>query len=198
MGLTGAVQEDDYLAIPSSVHFRRRATWIVALGFLGFVSGYIFESFADTMGTMIILAFFLPMLVATGGNTGAQSATVVIRALALRQIHTLDTLRVLWKELKISIMLSLVLVGIALVRIVGFPPSGEAAVAFPLAHIAVVVCLALGLQVISSALIGAALPLGASMLRLDPAVVASPALTTMVDITGLLIYFGIAKLLLPI
>jgi len=198
MGLTGAVLEEDYLSIPSIVHFRRRAVWIVALAALSFVSGYIFQSFADTLGTMLILAFFMPMLVATGGNTGSQSATVVIRAIALEQISAADVVRVLWKELRISIMLSAVLVVVALFRIFVLSSSDEAAGGFSMIQVATVVGLALGVQVISSTLIGAMLPLAASKMKLDPALVASPALTTTVDITGLLIYFGTAKLLLGI
>ncbi len=198
MGLTGAVQEDDYLSVPAAVHFRRRAAWIVALAALSFLSGYIFQSFADTLGTMLILAFFMPMLVATGGNTGSQAATVVIRALALEQIGAADVIRVLWKELRISMMLSVLIVVVALVRIFLLSSGDEAASGFSPVQIATVVGIALGLQVISSTLIGAVLPLAASKAKLDPAVVASPALTTTVDITGLLIYFGTAKLLLGI
>jgi magnesium transporter len=198
MGLTGAVPEDDYLSVPFYVHFQRRALWIVALAALSFVSGYIFQSFADTLGTMLILAFFMPMLVATGGNTGSQSATVVIRALALEQIEASDVLRVLWKEMRISMMLSAVVVAVAMVRIFVLSPGGANAGGFSHVQIATVVGLALGLQVISSTLLGALLPLAAFRAKLDPAVVASPALTTMVDITGLLIYFGTAKLLLGV
>lgn len=198
MGLTGAVQEEDYLSVPYYVHFKRRAVWVVALAALSFVSGFIFQSFADTLGTMLILAFFMPMLVATGGNTGSQSATVVIRALALQQIQAGDLLEVLWKELRISLMLSGVLVVVALIRILLESPDSGSAGAFSLTQVATVVGLALGLQVISSTLIGALLPLVASKFKMDPAVVASPALTTMVDITGLLIYFGTAKIMLGI
>jgi magnesium transporter len=198
MGLTGEVREEDYLSVPSVVHFQRRAVWVVTLALLSFVSGFIFQSFADTLGTMLILAFFMPMLVATGGNTGSQSATVVIRALALQQIGANDILRVIWKEFRISIMLSSVLVAVALLRIFLFPSSGETPEELSLSLVATVVGFALGLQVITSTLIGAILPLVASRAKLDPAVVASPALTTMVDITGLLIYFGTAKLLLGI
>ena len=198
MGLTGAVPEEDYLSVPPLVHFKRRAIWIVTLAGLSFVSGYIFQSFADTLGSMLILAFFMPMLVATGGNTGSQSATVVIRALALDQLRASDILMVLWKELRISVMLSGLLVLVAMVRIFVLSPAGEFTGGFSSLQIATVVGLALGLQVISSTLIGAILPLAAFKAKLDPAVVASPALTTMVDITGLLIYFGTAKLLLGI
>ncbi len=198
MGLTGAVQEEDYLSVPSMVHFRRRAVWVVLLAALGLVSGAILEMFEDTLTAVFMLAFYMPMLVGTGGNTGSQAATVVIRALALQQVKAADILRVLWKELRISLMLSLILVFVALLRVFLFSPSSRTAGGFSLLQVGSVVCLALGLQVISSTLIGAMLPLIASKLKLDPAVVASPALTTTVDITGLLIYFGIAKLLLGV
>jgi len=198
MGLTGTVPEEDYLSIPSMVHFRRRAVWVVVLAIVGLASGAILELFEDTLTTVIILAFYMPMLIDTGGNTGSQAATVVIRALALQQIRTADILRVLWKELRISILLSLVLVFVSMGRIFLFTPSSKTTGGFSLLEIGTVVALALGVQVISSTLIGAMLPLAASKAKLDPAVVASPALTTMVDITGLLIYFGVAKLLLGI
>jgi len=198
MGLTGEVREEDYLSVPSLVHFRRRAIWVVALAMLGLVSGAILEIFEDTLTAVFILAFYMPMLIGTGGNTGSQSATVVIRALALQQIKAADILHVLWKELRISIMLSLILVLVSLLRIFLLAPSSQTTGGFSLVQVGTVVALALGIQVISSTLIGAILPLIASRMKLDPAVVASPALTTMVDITGLLIYFGTAKLLLGI
>jgi magnesium transporter len=105
---------------------------------------------------------------------------------------------VLWKELRISILLSLILVFVSMGRIFLFAPSSQTTGGFSLFQIGSVVALALGIQVILSTLIGAMLPLAASKAKLDPAVVASPALTTTVDITGLLIYFGTAKLLLGI
>lgn len=198
MGLTGAVPEEDYLSIPSMVHFRRRAVWVVALAALGLVSGAILEIFEDTLTAAYILAFYMPMLIGTGGNTGSQAATVVIRALALEQVRASDILRVLWKELRISILLSLILVFVSMGRIFLFAPSSQTTGGFSLFQIGSVVAIALGIQVILSTLIGAMLPLAASKAKLDPAVVASPALTTTVDITGLLIYFGTAKLLLGI
>lgn len=198
MGLTGEVREEDYLSIPSRVHFRRRVTWLVALAALGLVSGAIVQSFEKTLSAMLILAFYMPMLADTGGNTGSQSATVVIRALALRQIRATDLFPVLWKELKISLMLSLILVLVSLARILFFSTGGQVTGGFSLLQIGAVIALALGLQVISATLIGAALPLIATKMKQDPAVVASPALTTVVDITGLLLYFGTVKLLLGI
>ncbi|RJP65293.1 MAG: magnesium transporter [Candidatus Abyssobacteria bacterium SURF_17] len=198
MGLTGAVQEENYLAVPPVVHFRRRAIWIVTLALLGLVSGAILQLFQDVLTGVFILAFYMPMLAGTGGNAGSQAATVVVRALALQQIRASDIARVLWKELRVSIMLSVVLVAVSLIRIFLFAPRADTTGGFSLPRVGTVVALALGLQVITSTLIGAVLPLLAAKLKVDPAVVASPALATAVDITGLLIYFGTAKLMLGI
>lgn len=196
MGLTGLVQEEDYLSVPSLVHFRRRVTWLIVLAFLGLVSGAIVQSFEKTLSTLLILAFYMPMLADTGGNAGSQSATVVIRALALRQLKASDLARVLWKELKVSIMLSVVIVIVSLIRVFFLTPGAGGTGGFAVMDVATVIALALGLQVISSTILGAFLPLLADWFKLDPAVVASPALTTVVDITGLLIYFTTAKIIL--
>jgi magnesium transporter len=198
MGLTGQVQEENYLSVPAVVHFRRRAIWLVGLAMFGLVSGAILELFENVLTTVFVLAFYMPMLAGTGGNTGSQAATVVIRALALRQITAADIPRVLWKELRVSLMLSLILVIVAIARIYLFTSSSDSTGGFSLVRVGTVVVLALGIQVISSTLIGAILPIVASKFKVDPAVVASPALATAVDITGLLIYFGLAKLLLGV
>lgn len=111
---------------------------------------------------MAILASFMPMLADTGGNAGSQSATLVISALALKEITPRDALKILAKEFKVAFLMAI----------------------------------ALAIQIMSSTLTGAFLPLIASSLRLDTAVVASQLLTTVVDITGLFIYFSVAKLIL--
>jgi magnesium transporter len=173
--------------------------WAVTLAFFGLISGAILELFQDTLTSVFVLAFYLPMLIGTGGNTGSQAATVVVRALALRQIRAGDIARVLWKELRVSLMLSVSLILVALLRVFLFSPiPGPTTGGFSLIQIGAVVSLALGLQVISATLIGALLPIIAAKLKIDPAVVASPALATAVDITGMLIYFGLAKLMLGI
>ncbi|RJP26739.1 MAG: magnesium transporter [Candidatus Abyssobacteria bacterium SURF_5] len=199
MGLTGEVQDENYLAVPATAHFRRRAFWAVTLALLGLISGAVLEMFEDTLTSVFILAFYLPMLIGTGGNTGSQAATVVVRALALRQIRPGNIFEVVWKELRVSLMLSMALILVALIRVFLFSPApGPTTGGFSLIEISTVVALALGLQVISATLIGALLPILASKAKIDPAVVASPALATSVDITGMLIYFGLAKLMLGI
>ncbi|MFU8780646.1 MAG: magnesium transporter [Kiritimatiellia bacterium] len=175
-------------------HFRNRVWWVVGLAAVGLLSGQIVHHYEDLIEKYIILAMFLPLLADAGGNTGSQSATLVIRALALGEVRMRDIWRVISKEAMVAAMLGLVLGSVAFLRIVLLPgalPDGMGAV-----RIAYAVALALTLQVISATLLGALLPLAASRFKLDPAVVASPALTTAVDVTGLLIYFGCASLIL--
>lgn len=181
-----------YLETSAWEHFTRRVWWVVGLAAVGLISGFVIESFQDVLSSFIILAVYMPMMAATGGNTGSQSTTVVIRALGLQQIGMGDAFKVLWKEFSIAVLLSLALIALTFLKVQYFSfdavlPSGHT-----LNQIAWVVSGALGMQVISSTLAGAILPLIAAKFSFDPAVVAAPALTTVVDISGLLIYFTLA------
>ena len=146
--------------------------------------------------SLMILAFYMPMLIDTGGNTGSQSATVIVRSLALKEISPKHAFKVVWKELQIALLLSLVLGGLAFVRVVFATSPGAVPEAMSLMKVGFSIAIALALQVLSATILGALLPLGAAALKLDPALVASPALTTIVDITGLFIYFGTVTLIL--
>jgi len=198
MAIAGKHEEYPYLRTPVWLHFRNRVVWIIVLAALGLISGFVIRSFEATLVNLLILATYMPMLADTGGNAGSQSATVVIRALALGQISTKDTLRILWKELRISTLLSAVLGVLTFGRVVLLTSGAELPVGMTLLAVGLAISLALALQVISAAVVGAVLPMVASWFKADPAVVASPALTTVVDITGLLIYFSTVKLLLRI
>jgi len=198
MAIAGSHEAGVYLKTPALVHFKNRAWWIVGLAALGLVSGLIIHSFENTLMHMMILALYMPMVADTGGNTGSQSATVIVRALALKEISFGDIFRILLKELKISMMLAVVLGVIAWGKVMFLSRGSEIPSGFSLSMIGLTIAAALGMQVVTATLIGALLPLCASRLKLDPAVVASPALTTVVDITGLLIYFSMAKALLGI
>jgi magnesium transporter len=138
------------------------------------------------------------MLADTGGNTGSQSATVVVRALALKEIEPRDTLKVLWKECRVGLLLALVLGVLAFVRVYFMSNPSQIPPGLDVVRIGLAIGLALGIQVVSATVIGALLPLLAAAVKLDPALVASPALTTIVDITGLFIYFSTAKFILGI
>ncbi|NLI02480.1 MAG: magnesium transporter [Candidatus Fermentibacter daniensis] len=198
MAIAGSHEAGVYLKTSAWVHFKNRAYWIVGLAALGLVSGVIIHRFEATLMKLLILALYMPMLADTGGNTGSQSATVVVRALALGEITPRDVARVLFKEFKISVLLAVILGVISWGKVIFLSQGAEIPAGFSLARIGGAIAIALGLQVVTATLIGALLPLGAARMKWDPAVVASPALTTIVDITGLLIYFTTARLLLGV
>lgn len=198
MGLTGAVREEDYLSVPIFTHYRRRVIWLATLAMLELISGTILHVYEHVLTSVFILALYMPMLAGSGGNSGSQSATVVVRALALQQVRSGDVLRVLWRELRVGLLLSMTLMLVSTGRIILLGRETALLGGFSLSHIGAVVATALGLQVVSSTLFGSLLPLIAAKVKLDPAVVASPLLASMVDITGLLIYFNTARLMLGV
>ncbi len=198
MAIGGKHEPGMYLKTPSLKHFRNRVPWIVALAGLGLVSGLIVHNFQGLLLQFAILATFMPMLADTGGNTGSQSASLVVRALALGEIRPKDILRVLFKEVKVALPLGLVLAVLAFLRVVLFTGQDTFPEGFTPLAVGGAVSLALGLQVITATIIGASLPMLAAFFKKDPAIVASPAITTTVDITGLLMYFTIVKLTLNV
>ena len=198
MAIAGSHEAGVYLRTSSWVHFKNRAYWIVGLAALGLVSGIIIHSFETTLMQMIILALYMPMVADTGGNTGSQSATVVVRALALREISPKDVFKVLSKEFKIAVLLAVILGVLSWGKVMFLSRGTDLPAGFSLAKVGAAIAIALGLQVVTATLTGALLPLIAAKMKWDPAVVASPALTTIVDITGLLIYFMTARLVLGI
>ena len=135
------------------------------------------------------------MVADTGGNAGSQAATVVVRALALGQITVKNWFTVIIKEARISILLAFVLGLIAFGKILFLSWETDVPEQFSLLYIAVGISMALSIQVVSATVIGASLPILIKRMGGDPAVAASPAITTIVDITGLLIYFGIATIM---
>lgn len=198
MAIAGAHAAAAYSKTPVLTHFKNRAVWVVSLATIGLVSGMIIHSFENTLMNLMILALYMPMMADTGGNVGSQSATVVLRALALGEVTFRDFFKVIWKEFRISLLLALALGFLSWIKVVLLSSNSEMPLNFSLQQVGFVIAIALSLQVVTATLIGASLPLIATKFKLDPAVVASPALTTIVDITGLLIYFTTAKLLLGI
>jgi magnesium transporter len=198
MAIGGSHETGTYLQTSAWEHFKNRIGWLVALALLGLVSGYIVHRYEGLLLQFAVLATFMPMLADTGGNAGSQSATLVVRALAIGEIAFRDILRVLWKEFKVALPMAVFLAGLAYARVIFFAGNSTITMQYPLWLIGLAVSIALGLQVATATLVGALLPLAAARLKLDPAVVASPALTTLVDITGLLIFFSTAKWLLGI
>lgn len=198
MAIGGRHSAREYLSTPIWNHFKNRAVWILPLALFGLVSGVIIQRHEELLQTFAILAIFIPMLADTGGNTGSQSATLVVRALALQEISPGDIFRVILKEARVALMLGLVLSLVAFGRVLFFGSGGEFAGGITVWRIGLAVSIALGLQVVTSTMVGAMLPLIAARFKVDPALVASPALTTAVDISGVFIFFTTTRLLLPI
>ncbi len=198
MGIMPSEDDEEYMATSSFHHFKKRVVWLVSLAAIGIISGMIINEHQGVLENFLILAMYMPMMAATGGNTGSQAATVVIRALSLGEISDRDWLKIVFKEVKISFMLSmcvalLTYLKIAFLSFHSLLPNG-----ITMNFIGIIISLAIALQVITSAVLGAGLPLIVRRLGGDPAVVASPAITTLVDITGLLIYFTIASVALGV
>ncbi len=196
MAIGGSHEVGAYMKLSTWDHFKSRIPWILGLALLGFISGYIVQSYESILLQVAILASFMPMLADTGGNAGSQSATLVIRALALKEISTKDALKILVKEFKVAFLMAAVLALVAYFRVLLFIGHSSSSGTISPIKVGIAVAVALAIQVISSTLIGAFLPLIASSFKLDPAVVASPMLTTIVDITGLFIFFSVAKAML--
>ncbi len=198
MGIMPSENDQTYLQTSSFHHFKKRAIWLVSLAAIGILSGMIIHEYQSILENFIILAMYMPMMAATGGNTGSQAATVVIRSLSLGEIEDKDWMKIIFKEAKISFMLSacvavLTYMKIAFLSFHSLLPKG-----FTLSYLGIIISVAIAIQVVTSAVIGAGLPLAVRRLGGDPAVVASPAISTIVDITGLLIYFTVATLTLGV
>ncbi len=198
MAIGGTHEAGAYLRTSVWQHFRNRVVWIVPLALIGLIAGLIVQSYEGLLLQVAILATFMPMLADTGGNTGSQAATLVVRALALKEVQARDVWRVLGKEVSVALLLALVLGFLAFLRALYFAGKSGVPEHITAAQVGVAVAVALGLQVITATAIGALLPLAAARMKVDPALVASPALTTVVDITGLLLFFSIAKAMLSL
>lgn len=170
-------------------HVRERIGWIVGLALLGIVSGLIISHYEDTLSQLVLLAIYMPVIAAAGGNTGSQAATLVVRALAMEEIHCRDWLKVLWKEFRVAMVVAAVLATVIVGRVLLFSDSTVLPVGMQLADIALAIGIAIALQVVLSTTVGGVLPMIARACKLDPAVLVSPVLASVVDITGMVIYF---------
>ena len=197
-GLTGEQSEEGYLNTRVTTHFSRRVIWLVGLALLSIAAGAVMFRFEETLQGIPLLMLFLPMIIAAGGNSGGQASTVAIRAMALNELDARDALRVAWKELRLGAMLGLILgLTIAAVAIFILPLfHAEVSPQISFLRFGLAVGVALAVQVTSSTLIGSLLPLGARAIHLDPAVIAAPAVTTVVDVSGMMIYLLVATRML--
>lgn len=168
--------------------YRARIGWLMVLVFGNIFSGAGIAHFEDTIAAHLALMFFLPILIASGGNAGSQSATLMVRALATGDIRISDWGRVLGRELIVAILLGLSMA--AAIAVIGVFRGGR--------DIALVIALSMILIVIVGSMIGMLLPFILSRFQLDPATASTPLVTSIADATGVLIYFSIAKALLSL
>lgn len=168
--------------------FKQRIPWLLILMVSATFTGMIITSFENALAAQVVLTAFIPMLMDTGGNSGSQASVTIIRGLSLNEIHFKDLFRVLWKELRVGILCGIVLAAANFIKLL-LIDRVSITVAFT-------VCLTLTVTVILAKLVGCSLPMLAKKIGFDPAVMASPFITTIVDAFSLLIYFQIASLLL--
>lgn len=161
--------------------YKNRIFWLLALVFMNVFSGAAISSFESVIQSVVSLVFFLPLLIASGGNAGAQSATLMIRSLAVGDVKLSDWYRLIVKELFVSLLLGVTMaIGVAIVA------------SFRAPEIIMVVSITMVLTVITGSLIGLLLPFIFTRMKLDPATASAPLITSVADISGLIIYFSIA------
>ncbi len=197
MGIVSDEEQADYLQISSVQHFKKRVGWIIGLFIASVLSEVIIHRHEALLGRLTVLALYLPMIAGAGGNAGSQSATVVIRAVSLGQVTLKNWLGIILKEARVAIMLAFCLFFLAFLKVTILSKVNHVVVDnHSIYMLAFAIALSLSLQVVTSAIVGATLPLVAKYFNGDPAVAASPAITTFVDITGMAIYFAVAVALL--
>ena len=183
--------EDSYLKTGIFTLYRNRIVWLLILMVSATFTGQIIEGFEDKLSMIAGLTASIPMLMDTGGNCGNQVSTLVIRGLALGDIHIKDFFKIIWKEIRVAVLcgLTLAVVNYARMWIIKLVTHNDIS-----SNTFIVVCLAMICAVIVAKVIGCALPILAKLLHLDPALMAGPMITTIVDALTLLIYFGFATL----
>ncbi|ERP96022.1 hypothetical protein Q669_01345 [Labrenzia sp. C1B10] len=189
-GLVGQ-SDDHYLDLSIWMDFQRRLPWIMGLAVAGLAAGYVVHLYENALDALVILALYMPMVADTGGNVGTQSASLVTRAISSGGLQVSDTARVLWKETRVSLLMAAFLFLFAFLKVLLISNAQDVPEGLTLQGIGLAIATALAVQVVSATLIGAVLPVVSLAARQDPAVVSGPALTTIVDVTGLLIYFSI-------
>lgn len=174
--------------------YKKRAPWLLILMLSATFTSAIISSFEAVLANVLILSSFIPMITGSGGNAGSQASVSVIRALSLGEIHFRSIFLVLWKEFRVSILCGITLAVANFVKLLLFDLNGQEN-AF---MIALVISLTLVGTIIMAKLVGSSLPLLASKVGFDPAVMANPLISTVCDSLSLLIYFGVAKLILQL
>ena len=170
--------------------FKKRIPWLLLLMVSATFTGQIISHFEDALSTYAVLTMFIPMLMDTGGNAGGQASVSIIRGLSLGEIGYKDTFAVIWKEIRVAMLCGITLSLANFIKLLLLDRVGVT--------VAIVVCLTLIVAVFLAKMIGCTLPILAKRIGFDPAVMASPFITTIVDALSLIVYFQIASAILHI
>ncbi len=188
--------EKTYLKTSVFETWKSRFPWLLLLMVSATFTGSIITTFEDKLATLTILTAFIPMLMDTGGNSGGQASVTVIRAMSLNEVTFKDYFKVIWKEFRVGLACGLSLAAVNFVKILLVDKlafhNDEITIVMDLA-----ICLTLVIEIVFAKMIGCSLPILAKKIGFDPAVMSSPFITTIVDAVSLLVYFGIATMLIP-
>ncbi|MCL2817869.1 MAG: magnesium transporter, partial [Clostridiales bacterium] len=186
--------EEPYLKTTVARVAKNRIPWLLVLMLSATITGTIISHFEASIAAMTALVAFIPMLMGTGGNAGSQASTTIIRGMALGEIQIKDIIKVVWREVRVGVMCgaALGLVNFARIYIMSSPKDTTALLT------SLTVTLSLIMTVILAKTVGCILPIAAKRLRIDPAIMAAPLITTIVDATSLIVYFTIAKTIMQI
>ena len=182
--------DTEYLDMGVFRHAKNRLPWLILLSVSLMITGSIIEQFEATLQQVVALTFYLPLLMGTGGNTGTQAATLIIRGLSLGDIELKDTLKVFWKEFRVSIILGIVLSAFNFAKIMLIDRESV--------QIAITVCASMMAVVIFAKLIGGMLPMLAKRLGIDPALMATPMISSLTDMVSSFVYLLMATAVLGI
>ena len=170
--------------------YKKRVPWLMLLMVSATFTGAIITSFEEALSVYAALIAFIPMLMDTGGNAGGQASVTIIRGLSLGEIEYKDIFRIVWKEIRVALMCGLSLAAANFLKLMLFDRVGIV--------VSLIVCMTLVAAVLIAMIVGCLLPIGAKRLGFDPAVMASPFITTIVDALSLIVYFRVASMFLPI
>lgn len=176
--------DEEYLKESVFSLAKHRIVWLLVLMISATATGIIIRRYEEILQSVVILAAFIPMLMDTGGNAGSQSSTLIIRGIALGEIHLNDIGKILWKEFRVSLIVGVTLAFVNFLRIYFIDRAGLT--------ISLVVCASLLFTVVIAKVVGGVLPIMAKAFKLDPAIMASPLITTIVDACALMVYFGLS------
>ncbi len=185
-----STDDKPYLKVGVFETWLKRIPWLLVLMISAAFTGSIITHYENALSKVVVLTAFIPMLMGSGGNAGGQVSVTIIRSLSLGEVKMGNILRILWKEFRVSLLCGLTLALAAFLKVMFLDQAGMA--------IALVVSLSLLATVVVAKLVGASLPILAKRINLDPAVMASPFITTIVDAVSLIIYFAIATQILKL